>query len=67
MLQVLRLRISHIAHRVPYFLKEPALSVFLLNEIHMKTFLPYMGTIRRRLKNVKISEAFDVHTDRQSI
>jgi hypothetical protein len=35
MLQVLRLRISHIAHCVPYFLKEPALSVFLLNEIHI--------------------------------
>jgi hypothetical protein len=37
MLQVLRLRISHI-HCVPYFLKEPALSVLLLNEIHMKAF-----------------------------
>jgi hypothetical protein len=45
MLQVLCPRISHIAHFVPYFFKEPVLSVLILNEVHIMAFYPYMGTI----------------------
>jgi hypothetical protein len=61
-----RLRILHIAHYVPYFLKNSVLSVFLINETYITVFSPYKETVRRRLNNAKISEASDVHPDRQS-
>jgi hypothetical protein len=63
MLQVLRLKISYTAHCVPYLLKEPVLSVFLLNERYKKAFLSPGEILRPRLKNIKIGQTFDIHTD----